>query len=164
MFDKAVSLKPRDAGIFLAAAQFYWRRRRDASSCMALHKQALRVDAEHVPSLLSYARFLEFDRKDLKNAATFYQRAVEVKGAGAEAAAEALGEAARFASDRLGNLDVAEQALKRAMARTAGQVRRTHVHAYMAASHISAEAGAGADGGAGRGGGAALWAHAGGRR
>ena len=117
-----------------------------------------------MPSLLSYARFLEFDRKDLKNAATFYQRAVEVKGAGAEEAAEALGEAARFASDRLGNLDVAEQALKRAMERTAGQVRTTHVHAYMAASHVSAEAGAGADGGAGRGGGAALWAHAGGRR
>ena len=42
------------------------------------HEQALRVDAEHVPSLLSYAHFLEFDRKDLKNAATFYQRAVEV--------------------------------------------------------------------------------------
>ena len=40
MFDKAVALKPRDAGIYLAAAQFYWRRRRDASACMALHKQA----------------------------------------------------------------------------------------------------------------------------
>ena len=38
--DKAVALKPRDAGIYLAAAQFYWRRRRDASACMALHKQA----------------------------------------------------------------------------------------------------------------------------
>ena len=40
MLDKAVALKPRDAGIYLAAAQFYWRRRRDASACMALHKQA----------------------------------------------------------------------------------------------------------------------------
>ena len=40
MFDKAVSLKPRDAGIYLAAAQFYWRRRRDAMSGVDLDREA----------------------------------------------------------------------------------------------------------------------------
>jgi Tfp pilus assembly protein PilF len=120
MYDKAVSKKSRDPNIYLAAAQFYLRRRRDFAKCMELHKLALRCDSDHIPSLLSYARFLEFDRKDYKNAATFYQRACEVKGASAEDEAEALGEAARFSADRTGNLELAEEAFKRAMARSSG--------------------------------------------
>ena len=120
MYDKAVSKKPRDPNIYLAAAQFHLRRRRDFAKCMELHKMALRCDADHIPSLLSYARFLELDRKDYKNAAAFFQRACEVKGASAEDEAEALGEAARFSADRTGNLELAEEAFKRAMARSSG--------------------------------------------
>lgn len=48
--------------IYLAAAQFYLKRKRDFARVMELHKMALRRDPFHIPTLLSYARFLEYDR------------------------------------------------------------------------------------------------------
>ncbi len=62
MYDRAVTKKSRDPNIYIAAANFYLRRRRDFQKCMELHKIALRLNADHIPSLLSYAKFLEYDR------------------------------------------------------------------------------------------------------
>jgi hypothetical protein len=42
-YDRAVGAKPKDPQIYLSAAQFYLRRKRDFAKCMDLHKQALRL-------------------------------------------------------------------------------------------------------------------------
>ena len=41
-YDRAVAAKPKDPQIYLTAAQFYLRRKKDVSKCMDLHKLALR--------------------------------------------------------------------------------------------------------------------------
>jgi len=116
-YDRAVAGSPKDPSIYITAAAFYLRRLRDKGKCMELHRTALRLDHDHVPALLSYAHFLEFDRKDTSNAANYYQRALEVKEAEPEAAAEALSEAARFMQDKCAETEKARQAVRQALGR-----------------------------------------------
>jgi len=117
MYDRAVAARPADPQVYLTVAEFYLRRRRDLGKCMELHKQALRLNADYIPALLSYARFLEVERKDTKNAAAYYQRAMTAEGNRPEDEAEALGAAAQFMADKMQDFPQAEEAFRRALAR-----------------------------------------------